>query len=63
MNAYIYVSISLHQIPSKLDLIAIWDLVDMDPRLQIQNLVNCALDQLSSQPQFYNNQKHFIQYC
>ena len=40
MNAYIYVSISLHQIPSKLDLIAIWDLVDMDPRLQIQDLVN-----------------------
>ena len=52
MNAYIYVLISLHQIPSKLDLIAIWDLVDMDPRLQIQDLVKCALDQLSSQPQF-----------
>ena len=40
MNAYIYVLISLYQIPSKLDLIAMWDLVDMDPRLQIQDLVN-----------------------
>ena len=33
MNAYICVSISLHHISSKLDLTAMWDLFDMDPRL------------------------------